>query len=310
MHLSHPKTPTAHASHLEFHKLRTLPSRSFIYSYATLSALTATLLVVLILGLLAYQSGSAIFEANDSLLGSVWSPAKNQYGILPMLYGSLIVMVLAMGLALPIGILTALYISETRSETVRRLSKTMLEILAGIPSIVYGLIGVAFLSLWVADIFYLQTGRVILTASLLLAIMILPTIITLTEDAFSNVATPYRENAYALGLYRFEVIKEVILPQAKGDVIGAAFLALGRALGETMAVMLVIGSLDRIPTPAYNILSSAQTITSKLGREIAESAFGSTHFNVLVLMSLILVVITLSLTGLAHILFKSAGSND
>lgn len=284
----------------------TYTPHSVTRSYATLCAVLSSFMVLIIISVLFLQSGSAIIDAKNSLLSTNWNPANDQYGILPMLYGSIIVMIIAMTLALPIGLLAALYISETRSKRFKRAAKTALEILAGIPSIVYGLIGVAFLSLWVADIFTLQTGRIILTAGLLLAIMILPTIITLSEDAFSNVSVQYRENGYALGLYRFEVIKDVILPQAKSDVIGAAFLALGRALGETMAVMLVIGSIDRIPTPAYNILSSGQTITSKLGREVAESAFGSTHFNVLILMSLILVLLTLSLTLAAHLTFKSA----
>lgn len=279
---------------------------SLTRSYATGCALFSSLMVLIIIGILVLQSGSAVFDVGPSLLSRTWNPAKGLYGILPMLFGSIIVMIIAMVLALPIGLLAALYISETRSERFKRTAKTALEILAGIPSIVYGLIGVAFLSLWVADIFALQTGRVIFTAGLLLAIMILPTIISLSEDAFSNVGSQYRENGYALGLYRYEVIKDVILPQAKSDVIGAAFLALGRALGETMAVMLVIGSIDRIPSPAYNILSSGQTITSKLGREVAESAFGSTHFNVLVLMSLILVLLTLSLTMAAHLTLRTS----
>jgi len=283
--------------------------KSLTKTYATACALLASAIVIIILSVLLYQSGSAILDAGPSFLGTEWNPARNLYGILPMLYGSIIVMMIAMTLALPIGILSALYISETLSEKRRRVAKTALEILTGIPSIVYGLIGVSVLSLWVADIFGLQTGRIILTAGLLLAVMILPTIISLSEDAISNVSTQYRENAYALGLYRYEVIKDVILPQAKGDVIGAGFLALGRALGETMAVMLVIGSLDRIPSPAYNILASGQTITSKLGREVAESAFGSTHFNVLVLMSLILVVLTLSMTLMAHLIFRTTDAH-
>ncbi len=251
-----------------------------------------------------FQSGSALFIAGPSLLGTTWDPSQNLYGIVPMIFGSVIVMVIAMSLALPIGILAAFYIAETRSHRLRQIAKSALEVLAGIPSIIYGLIGVAFVSVWVADIFALQTGRLILTAGLLLAVMILPTIISLSEDAISNVSTQYRENAYALGLYRFEVITNAIAPIAKADIAGAALLALGRALGETMAVMLVIGSLDRLPTPLFNVLSSGQTITSKLGREVAESAYGSTHFNVLILMSLILVMLTLGLTAMSHFLFK------
>ena len=261
-------------------------------------------LVLLIFSVLLIQSGPAIFEAGHTLAMTEWNPSKGVFGIIPMIFGSFVVMLIALALAVPLGIFAAIYIAETRSERLKRIIRSALEILAGIPSIVYGLIGVAYLSVWMANIFDLQTGRLILTAGILLAVMILPTILSLTEDAISNVPAQYRENAFALGLYRHEVIKDAIWPQAKADIAGAVLLALGRALGETMAVMLVIGSIDRLPDPVYNLLSSGQTITSKLGREVGESAFGSTHFSVLVFMSLILVTLTLSLTAMSQYLFQ------
>lgn len=273
-------------------------------AYFTGSAIFSVLLVFIIFGTFAGQIGPALSEIGSGLLSTRWNPPAGQYGIVPMLYGSIVVMLIAMILAVPIGILTAIYIAETRSSQLRRIIKSTLEVLAGIPSIVYGLIGVAYVSVWVANGLDLQTGRLILTAGIILAVMILPTILSLTEDAISNVPDEYRENASALGLYRHEVIKDVILPAAKADIVGAVLLALGRALGETMAVMLVIGSLDRLPAPIYNVLSSGQTITSKLGREVSESVFGSTHFSVLVLMSLILVTITICLTAASQMLFK------
>ena len=264
-----------------------------------------TALVGLILLTLLFQSGPAIFDVGNTLHLTEWNPSENIFGIVPMIVGSLLVMLIALTLAVPTGVLAAIYIAETRSDKIKRVVRSALEILAGIPSIVYGLIGVAYLSLWVADIFNLQTGRLILTAGILLAIMILPTILSLTEDAISNVSDRYKENGRALGLYRHEVITDVILPQAKPDITGAVLLALGRALGETMAVMLVIGSIDRLPDPIYNVLSSGQTITSKLGREVGESAFGSTHFSVLVFMSFILVALSLLLTLLSQTYFKT-----
>lgn len=273
-------------------------------SYAIFSTWISSALIILILGTLILQSGPALLSENINLFSTEWDPSRGEFGIVPMVFGTLFVMCIAMALALPLGILSAIYIAETRSDRLRRLLKSALEILAGIPSIVYGLIGVAYLSLWIAEGFDLQTGRVILTAGLLLGLMILPTIMTLSEDAISGVSREYRENAASLGLYRYEVIKNIVLPIAKPDIAGAALLALGRALGETMAVMLVIGSLDRLPSPLFNALSSSQTITSKLGREIAESAFGSTHFSVLVFMSLILVSFTLILTIAAQKMFS------
>lgn len=242
---------------------------------------------------------------NTALLGTHWNPDKGQFGILPMLFGSMFVMIIAVAVAFPLGLMVAIYIAETRSSKLRRFTKSCLEMLVGIPSIVYGLIGVAYLNIWVSDLFALQSGRVILTAGLLLGVMILPTFLTLTEDALSTVPVRYRENAKSLGLYRHEIIFSIILPQAKTGIAGAGLLALGRALGETMAVMLVIGSLDRLPSPLFNPLSSGQTITSKLGREVTESAFGSVHFSALIFMSLILVLITIFLTIMSRYLFRN-----
>lgn len=269
-------------------------------AYVIASAIASFALVLLITGLMAVQSLPALREVGGTLLSSDWNPADNQFGMLPMLYGTFAVMLIAMVIAMPIGVFAAIYIAETRSDKLRRLTRSALEILAGIPSIVYGLIGIAYLSVWVAKGLDLQTGRLILTAGLILAIMILPTILSLSTDAILNVPREYRENARALGLYRYETFKDAIWPVAKADIVGAGLLALGRALGETMAVMLVIGSIDRLPSPIYNVLSSGQTITSKLGREVGESAFGSVHFSALVLMSLILVTITLCLTAISQ----------
>lgn len=266
-------------------------------------------IVLTIIVTLFVQSGPVLLAENSALLSTNWNPDKGQFGVLPMLFGSVFVMIIAVFVAVPLGLLAAVYIAETRSSKLRRLIKSFLEMLVGIPSIVYGLIGVAYLNIWVTDLFDLQSGRVILTAGILLGIMILPTFLTLTEDAISAIPTKFRENAKSLGLYRHEVFVSVILPQAKTGIAGAALLALGRALGETMAVMLVIGSLDRLPSPLFNPLSSGQTITSKLGREVAESAFGSVHFSALVFMSLILVSITIILTLTSRYLFRKKPEN-
>jgi len=271
--------------------------------WITGSAWLSASLAGLILLTLAVQSAPAIRQAGGTMLSVQWLPSAGQYGIIPMVFGSLVVMAIAMTIALPIGVMAAVQLSQIKSLKTRRLVKALLEGLAGIPSIVYGLIGVSFLSVFVADIFDLQTGRVIFTAGLLLSVMILPTILTLSEDAISAVPNALTQNAAALGLYRFEIFRSAVLPSAAPHILGAGLLALGRALGETMAVMLIIGSLDRLPSPLWNVLSSGQTITSKLGRETGESAFGSVHFSALIFSALILVMITLSLTIAAQILF-------
>lgn len=268
------------------------------------STFVSTVIILLIVTILFINSWQAITQTGWRLLTSAWNPSKAQFGILSMLYGSAMVTLLALGFALPLGVLTAVFVSEILPDRHRFAVKSLLELLAGIPSIIYGLIGVAFLSAWIGDLFDLRSGRTVLAAGILLAIMVLPTIITLSDDALHNVPQQYREAAHGLGLYKYEVIKSAVLPIAKADIMGAALLALGRALGETMAVMLVIGSIDKIPQPVFNVLVPGQTITSKLGREISESAFGSQHFSAMILMGLILLVIVLGLTTVAQHYFR------
>lgn len=263
------------------------------------SAMLSSVFIILITSVMLFYSMDAITDVGTEMIASEWNPATDRFGILPMLYGSALVTMLALLLAVPPGVLCAIFTAEMLSSRTRYLVKALLEVLAGIPSIIYGLIGVALLSVWIEDLFQLQSGRVILTGGILLAIMVLPTLISLIDDALRNVPESYRESARALGLYRYQVIGRVVLPAARSDIAGAILLAMGRALGETMAVMLVIGSIDRIPQPVYNILAPGQTITSKLGREIAETAFGSLHFSVMMFMGLLLLVAVLVITALS-----------
>lgn len=268
--------------------------------YVVLSTLISTSIVFLILMLLMVNSWQAISFTDANLFSTEWAPYSNSFGILSMLFGTIIVTFIALFLAIPIGITTSVFTSEILPNKYRYLVKSALELLAGIPSIIYGLIGVAFFSIWIQDLFDLQTGRTLLTAGILLSIMILPTIITLSDDAFRNVPGKYREASKGLGLYDYETIRHTLFPIAKSNIIGAVLLALGRALGETMAVMLVIGSIDEIASPFYNWLTPGQTVTSKLGREIAETSFGSVHFSALIFMGFILLFIVLCFTIIAQ----------
>lgn len=260
--------------------------------------LSAALILIIIL-FLVINSWAAMRQTGLQLFTLEWNPPKEKFGIVSMIYGSAAITVIALGVALPLGIATAVFTSEMLPARFRMYVKSLLELLAGIPSIIYGLVGVVFLSVWVERAFDLQTGRTLFTGGLLLAVMVLPTIVTLSDDALHNVPQKYREAAKSLGFYKYEVIKTAVLPIAKTDIIGAALLALGRVLGETMAVMLVIGSIDRIPASFFNFLVPGQTMTSKLGREIAETAFGSLHFSAMIFMGLILLVFVLLVTIIA-----------
>lgn len=271
------------------------------------STLISAFIVFLIFSILLVNSWEAVTTIGSDLFNLNWNPATGEFGIWSMLFGTLVVTFIALLIAVPLGVATAIFTSEILPSTYRIVVKSLLELLAGIPSIIFGLIGIAFFSIWIQNIFDLQSGRTILTAGILLSIMILPTIITLTDDAFNNIPSKYRETAKGLGLYKYEIIKEVLLPIAKPDLKGAILLAFGRALGETMAVMLVIGSIDKIPDPIYNWLSPGQTITSKLGREIAETSFGSVHFSAMIFMGLLLFIIVLILTIISQNSLKSNG---
>lgn len=268
--------------------------------YVVGSTVISAVSILLIVLVLMINSWDAVSANGWELFSLKWNPSTNQFGILPMLFGTIIVAFIALLIAVPLGVLTAIFTSEILPGRYRLMVKSLLELLAGIPSIIYGLIGVAFFGIWIQDLFGLQSGRTILTAGVLLGIMILPTVITLTDDALQNVPEKYRDAAKGLGLYQYEVIKNTLLPIAKPDITGAILLALGRALGETMAVMLVIGSIDKIPSPFFNWLSPGQTITSKLGREIAESSFGSVHFSAMIFMGLLLLTIVMLLTIIAQ----------
>ncbi len=273
-------------------------------TYIIGSTLLSTITIAIIGTVLLVNSFDAITSIGWELFSNVWSPSEDRYGIMAMFYSSVVVTIIALFLAIPLGLMTAIYTSEILDAEKRPYVKSLLELLAGVPSIIYGLIGVAFFSIWIQDLFELQSGRTILTAGILLAIMILPGIITLADDSMQNVPRKYRESALGMGFYPYEVILRVVLPMAKGDIAGSVLLAVGRALGETMAVMLVIGGIDRIPNPVYNFLNPGQTLTSKLGREIAESAFGTTHFSALIFIGLMLLVIVLTLTIFTQYYFK------
>jgi phosphate ABC transporter permease protein PstC len=272
--------------------------------YVVSSTYLSIAIVLVIFIVLFISSYDAFSTVGWKIFTLEWNPSKDKFGVLSMIYGTLSVTFIALLIAVPLGVLTAIFISEILPEKFRLYFKSAIELLAGIPSIIYGLIGIAFFSGWVSSLFELATGRTILTAGILLSIMVLPTIITLSEDALHNIPKKYREVSKGLGLYPFETITKTLLPIAKNDIIGAILLALGRALGETMAVMLLIGSIDRIPDPFYNFLAPGQTITSKLGREIGESAFGSLHFSALNAIGFLLLLIVITLTIITQFYFK------
>lgn len=246
-------------------------------------------------------------EGMGFLAGSEWYPGE-VYGALPMIYGTGVVTFIAVCLALPLAIGSAIITSEVLSGRFRLVIKMMMELLAGIPGVVYGLLGIAILTTVVKNTFNLIDGNSFFTAGILLSIMILPTVMTLSEDALRSVPREYRDQSLALGLKGSETIIYAVLPGAMKGIAGAVLLGIGRAMGETISVMLVIGSLDRIPQPFYNIFTTGQTITSKLGREGAEALGVGYHWNALAGLGLILFLMVMGIAFIGNtIVGHSAG---
>lgn len=244
-----------------------------------------------------------------------WNPVTDQFGALAPIYGTLITSAIAMLIAVPIGLGIAIFLTELCPLPLRRPVSTAIELLAGIPSIIYGIWGLFFLAPllqrtlqpWLIDSFgsipVLSTlfagppyGIGILTSSLILAIMVLPFITSVSRDVFETVPPMLRESAYGLGFTRWEVVSNIVIPYTRSAVMGGCMLGLGRALGETMAVTFVIGNAHRI---SGSILAPGTTISATIANEFTE-AVGELHTASLIALGLILFVITFCVLAVAR----------
>lgn len=203
------------------------------------------------------------------LLGTMWKPGNNIYGILPMIMGSIYVTAGAILIGVPIGILTSVFMASYCQKKVYRFFKSAIDLLAGIPSVVYGFFGLMMLVPLIRDLFHKGNGSSILSASILLGIMILPTIIGVTESAIRAVPSNYYEGSLALGATKERSLFFVVLPAAKSGLIAGVVLGIGRAIGETMAVVMVAGNQARMPA---GILRGVRTMTSNIVLEMGYAA--------------------------------------
>jgi len=255
-------------------------------------------IVVLFILLFLLRDGYVIFEKVGVLTflsGDSWAPTAvvPLYGILPLIVGTLLVTIGAMVFAVPLSIGCAIYISELASPRVKQVLKPAVELLAGIPSVVYGFFGLIVLTNFIRVVFDLPTGETWLAASVLLGIMALPTIISVSEDAISSVPQEYKEGSLAIGANRWQTISRVLVPAALSGIAAAIILGIGRAIGETMAVLMVAGNAGIIPDPLWNIFSSVRTLTATLGIEMGEVSVGSDHYSALFGVAVVLLIITL-----------------
>lgn len=238
------------------------------------------------------------------LSGKDWYPTSTpaaQLGVLAIILGTLWVSLGAMIFALPIGIGVAIYMAEIADKRVRELLKPFIELLAGIPSVVFGFFGLVYIVPFLQTVFNLPVGETALAGSILLGIMALPTIITLSEDAIRTVPRELKEASFALGANHWQSIVRVIVPYAKSGVISACILGVGRAIGETMAVLMVTGNAAVIPT---SFLEPVRTITATIASELGEAQQGGTHYEALFLLGSILFMITFLVNWLAELVTK------
>ena len=222
------------------------------------------------------------------LLGTMWKPGNNIYGILPMIMGSIYVTAGAILIGVPIGILTSVFMASYCPKKVYRFFKSAIDLLAGIPSVVYGFFGLMMLVPLIRDLFHKGNGSSILSASILLGIMILPTIIGVTESAIRAVPSNYYEGSLALGATKERSLFFVVLPAAKSGLIAGVVLGIGRAIGETMAVVMVAGNQARMPA---GILRGVRTMTSNIVLEMGYAA--DLHRDALIATGVVLFVFIL-----------------
>lgn len=257
------------------------------------SGISAIVLVVLIFLFLIQEGIPAFFEVPlSSLFAARWYPIEDYFGLLPLIMGSLIVTLGAAIVSLPLGLATAIFIAEIAPAWVRDILKPFVEVLAGIPSVVIGFIGMLVFAPMMRVALNIPTGLTAFTGILLLAWMALPTIVSVAEDVLDAVPVTYRDAGLALGMTRWQVIWRIVLPAGRSGVLMALMLGVGRTIGETMTVMMVTGNAARIPTGIGDLFMPVRTMTATIAAEMGEVAQGSAHYHVLFAVGLTLFVIT------------------
>jgi len=235
----------------------------------------------------------------EFIFGREWVPASfkdPRYGALPLLAGSFLVVATATLFAVPLGIVCAIYLAEVADERLRDVLKPLIEVIAGVPSVVFGFIALVFLSNILHSVFHATYRLNALNGALVLTVMILPTIISIAEDAIVAVPREYKEASLALGATRWETIRHVTLPAARSGITVAVMLGLGRAVGETMAVLMATGNS---PVVTLNLLRSVETMTAAIAIEMGEVVFGSPHYHALFAVGLTLFTITFAINLVA-----------
>ncbi len=247
---------------------------------------------------------STNINITDFFGGKEWLPTATPsplFGVLPLILGTLWVSIFAILIALPLGLGVSIYLSELASNRIRKILKPTIELLAGIPSVVYGFFGLVVIVPLIQRVFDLPVGETALAGSIILAIMALPTIITVAEDSMRNTPRAMREASLALGATQWQTIYRVIVPYAASGISAAVVLGIGRAIGETMAVLMVTGNAAVMP---HSLFESVRTIPATIAAELGEAPSGGAHYQSLFMLGCILFVITMAISFSAEMISK------
>jgi phosphate transport system permease protein len=237
----------------------------------------------------------------ELFFGMKWDLESNLFGGFPLLYGSLMVTFGALLIAIPIGLGTAIFVSEVLPFYLRDPIKSIIELLASIPSVIYGFIGLLIVVPFISQFFGLVSGQTALTASLILSIMTIPTIVSVSGEIISAVPKEFKEAALGLGATKWETIKAIVLPISKSGILASIMLGFGRAIGETIAVSMVAGNQAHTPSSYFE---AVYTIPSFIATHMGEAAVGSLEYSALFGLGLILLIITFIVNTLADVVVK------
>jgi len=277
-------------------------------TFAFFSVLTLALIVVFL-----FREGIPVFKevsVVDFLFGKEWYPTYDppSYGIWPLIIGSAVVTLFSCLFAVPLGVLSAVYIAEIAPSSIKNIAKSIIELLAGLPSVVLGFFGMVVVAPFLQETFDLPTGLNIVNASVILAIMAIPTISSISEDALYAVPQEFKDASYALGATKHETIIKVIIPAALSGISTAVILGMARAIGETMVVLMVAGGAAAVPE---SIFDSVRPMPASIAAEMGEAPFGGGHYHALFATGIVLFILTLVFNLIADYItqkFKEVGS--
>jgi len=286
--------------------------RAKLIKYFLQSCGSLSIIIVLLIFLFLFKEAFPFISSPGigELFHNIWNPVsfqKEEFGLVPLITGSVLVTILATIIAIPFGIIGAVYISEVATAKEREFLKPFIEILAGIPSVVLGFFGLVVIAPLIKQLFDLNTGLTALTGAVLLAFMAIPTIMSISEDAIKSVPSAYKEASLALGASKLETIWKVVVPAALSGIVASVMLGMGRVVGETMTVMMVTGNA---PVISMNPFTSVRTMTATIAAEMGEVTIGSDHYMALFWVGLVLMLMTFILNLISYRVLKKYGMID